>query len=429
MFTKFKTINKRALYGTGAVIIALSLIITGAFSWFDNSQHKTNIATGGNKIVKDDVVLIEDFEEPPDWGQDDELKKEVSVKNTGDGQIFVRLQLKEYMDIATVEYKRTTERLLVDKDGKFMSWTNEAAAKSWLTINGIPFTNAQLVRYIAHGDTTSRIYFATDQNTPLNGRDGKHMLLNYTQNAPLSLIPGVKRAIYSDTDDHRLHPTEECKYTPHLWNGSTFEGGKDTNPNKDPFHEYVAWKLGAPQSNLIKMSVWDGQPVAAWILDDGSDEGWAYWGEALKPGDSTTKILESIKLIKQPDGPFYYAVHVDMQAADTFDLDKVFDKMPKLVKDSYHSKIGFVIDPNTVSISQGGVVNFNAYWNGTQLVPANVNWTVSKGTASGVSAQTTFNNPGVLSIGSAQPTGSLIVTASYNSPMGQKSAKYVIMVK
>ena len=332
MKSNFLTINRRILCAAGAAVVAMALIVTGVYAWFDNSQHKTNVATGGNNTVKQDVVLVEDFEEPEDWMQDDELKKEVSVKNTGDGPIFVRLQFKEYMDLVKVEYNRTPERLMVDSDGKFMFWKTEADAKLWLQNNHIPFTDAQLVKYTAYGETDERIYFATAEDTPLNGRDGKYLLLDYIEHAPKSLVDGVNRGVYSDTDDHRLHPTDECKYTPHLWNGSTLPGGKDTDPDKDPFHEYVEWKLGAP---VIKLSDWDGQPVAAWILDDTSDEGWAYWGQALDPGDSTTMLLETITLINQPDGPFYYALHVDMQAADKYSLNSKFDHIPQAIKDAY----------------------------------------------------------------------------------------------
>jgi len=419
--------NRRSLCVVGAVIVALSMVITGAFAWFDNHQHKTNVVTGGKKTAKEDVVLIEDFESPPDWYPGEELKKEVSVKNTGDGQIYIRIQLKEYMDIAAVVYEHTAERLMVDKDGKFMYWASEAAAKEWLTNNKIPFTDAQLVRYTAYGDTVERVYFATAADTTLNGRDGKQMLLNYTEGAPQSLVPGVNRGTYSNTNDHRLHPTSECLYTPHLWSGSTFEGGKDTEPNKDPFHKYVEWKLGAP---LIKMSAWDGQPVAAWILDDSSNEGWAYWGEALKPGSSTTKLLNSIKLVEQPNGPFYYALHVDMQAADILDLDAQFNNMPQKMQDSYHSRIGFAIVADSPTVLQDGKVTFDAYWNGTKLSPSNVTWTVANLDAERLGSLTKFNTPGILTIGPLQPLGKLIVTAAYATAPGQnKTAQYVITVK
>ena len=93
--------TKRTICLILAAVVALSLIITGAYAWADNSQHRSNIATGGGNVLND-VVLVEDYEEPDDWQQGDELKKEVWVRNTGEGPVFIRLQLKEYMDIAKV---------------------------------------------------------------------------------------------------------------------------------------------------------------------------------------------------------------------------------------------------------------------------------------------------------------------------------------
>lgn len=426
MKRKLKTLNRRTLCGIGAVIVALSLIIGGVFAWNDNSQHKSNIVTGGNLTAKEDVVLVEDFERPDDWQQDDELKKEVSVKNTGEGQIYIRLQLKEYMDIAEVKYTYSDEELLIDSSGKFVAGATTADLKAWLNSNNVVYNDSQIKTYKAYGDTTEKFYLATDANTNINGVYGKKLLLDYTEGTPKSLVDGVSRAAYETTDDHQLHPTGECLYTSHLWSGSTFPGGKDTDPNKDPFHKYVEWKLGAP---LIKMSDWDGQPTASWILDDTSAEGWVYWGEALKPGDSTTKLLESIKLIKQPDGPFYYSLHVDMQAVDLYRLKSEFTGIPQKIEDSYRGEIGFAITSDTQTVAQNGKINFTTAWNGTAVSLSDVTWSVSKGTVSGVETNTKFNTPGVLTIGSAQPLGTLVVTATYNSPEGEKTQKYVITVK
>ena len=315
---------RRLLCGIGAAAVALSMLIGGAFAWADNSQHKTNAVAGGGQGEANDVVLVEDYEEPPDWLEDEALKKEIWARNTGGGPIFVRLQLKEYMDVAAAAYTYSDEFLLVDSDGKFVAADTLEALKAWLDENGVPYTDDQFKRYTAYGGDAERFYFATGETTTINGKYGKKLLLGYAQGAPASLVPGVARGVYENTGDHWSHPTGECLYTPHLWDGSA-----------DPFREYVEWGMGAP---LVKLSDWDGQPVAAWILDDSSAnkaEGWVYWGEALRPGDSTAKLLETITLAKQPAGPFYYAIHVDMQAADLYQLKAEFTGMPDKVNDSY----------------------------------------------------------------------------------------------
>ena len=415
MINKLKNLPRRPLYALAAGAVALSLVIGGAFAWADNSQHKSNIATGGGKMALQDIVLVEDYEKPTDWKMGQEVTKKVSVKNTGEGQLFTRIQLKEYMDIAKITYAYTDEFLLTDSSGKFVAGTTAENLKSWLNNKKVVYDDDQIVQRRAYGDTADKFYLRTNENTNINGMYGKQMLVSYTEEAPKSLVDGVTRADYEETNDHRLHPTGECDYTCHLWK---------TSP--DPFHEYVQWNLGA---GLIKMSEWNGQPVAAWILDDASDEGWAYWGEAINPGAETTKLLESIKLIKQPAGPFYYTLHVDMQATDLYELGARFTGMPAKIENSFRGKIGFGVEPDKLTVTRGGKVNFTAMWNDATVSLSDVTWTVAKLTAPGLGERTKFNAPGILSIGPNQSYGGLLVTASYTSPEGVKTREFVITVK
>ena len=439
--------TKRTIYALLAGIVALSLVVGGVFAWADNTQHKSNIATGGGAGDKNDIVLIEDYEEPDDWQQGDELKKEVWAKNTGDGQLYVRLQLKEYMDIAKVTYDYSDDLLLVNTDGKFMASANTgaptaadlAAYKLALTNMGLVYTDAQITNppLTAYGETVARYYLKTDGTTNLNGKYGKFLLMGFSQAAPRSLVEDVDRGTYEPTIDHKNHPTSECLYTPHVWNGSVCENcgqGDDTDPYDDGtglgFHDYVQWTMGA---DLVLLSDWNGEPVAKWILDDTSAEGWAYWGEALQPGEGTSKLLEKIKLIKQPEGPFYYAIHVDMQAADISQLTSNFNGMPEDIEDSYRGKTGLAIsaEKQTITVNALSTLNFKAAWNGTEITPANaVTWNVTNVSASGMGTNTKFNTPGVLTIGGLQPKGTLLVTAKYTPAGGtERTARFIITVK
>jgi len=432
--------SRRFLCSVGAAAVALAMIVGGVFAWVDNSQHKTNVLTGGNLSEPNDVVLIEDFEEPDDWQEGDELKKEIWVKNTGDGQIYLRVQLKEYMEIAKVTYTYSEEYLLVDTDGKFLAsiGTTTAALASFklaLENRGVVYDDGQIVTLRAYGDTMERFYLATDATTNINGKYGKRMLLDYDQADPKSLVDGVARGSYEETADHRNHPTGECLYTPHLWNDPPSDlnncGQGDDSELHDGtglgFHDYVEWTLGAP---LITLSDWNGEPVAAWILDDTSDEGWAYWGEALRPGDSTEKLLESITLIKQPDGPFYYAIHVDMQAADLYQLTANFTGMPAKIEDSYRGKTGFYINTSTQTAIPGGKVTFKASWFGDELAASDVSWSVSNIDTAYLSTNTRFSTPGVLTLSTEQPAGKLLITAIYTHPGGAAiTRQYVITAR
>jgi alternate signal-mediated exported protein len=222
-----------------AAVIAAALLTGGTYAW-TQSQHKADtFAADGDALYKS-VLLVESFEATDAWARDQELAKEVAVRNTGAAAVFARVQLKEFLEI-----------------------------------------------------------------------DG------------LSLVPGVLRAAYSETDNHALHPTGECAYTARVWPGV---GGV--------LRQYVEWTLGA---SVIPLDAWDGKSVGAWILDTTSAEGWAYWGRPIAPGELTASLLRSLTLVQEPDGAFYYALHVDMQAADASQLRAVFGGMPVSIRTALES--------------------------------------------------------------------------------------------
>jgi len=124
-------------------------------------------------------------------------------------------------------------------------------------------------------------------------------------------------------DGHEDNTAIECTFTEHSWKA----GGAS-----DAFRDYVSWTLGA---KVILYSDWmtdGGEAVAKWILDDRSTtDCWAYWGAAVPPTGSTGNLLQTIKLDRQPDGDFYYAIHADMQAVDYTGLDSWADDNTDIV--------------------------------------------------------------------------------------------------
>ena len=423
--------TKRTLYALLAGVIAVSLIVGGVFAWIDNAQHKSNVVTGGPDNIAQDVVLIEDFEEPEDWLEGDELTKKISVKNTGEGEIFVRVQLKEYMEVSAQHYDYAKDAqdnilyLLVDSDGKFVASANtgndaadKASFKLALDNMGLEYDDSQIVgRFTAYGgDGVARFYLKTDGTTNLNGKNGKQLLVNFDQDAPEPFVTGAIKGSYENTTNNQLHKTAECNYAVHVWDGADH---CDCNKGDvDKFHKYVQWNLG---DDLILMSEWDGLPVDKWILDDVSaakDEGWAYWGKALQPDVETSKLMESIELIKQPDGPFYYALHVDMQAADIYQLKSNFVGMPTEIENVYRPIKGLSITADKTTVGLSGTATFSAYFDGA---PITASWSFArKDGASNSAHPNTKIDPatGVLSIGPAQVVPVVLVIMAKYTPAG-----------
>ncbi|MDR0248071.1 MAG: hypothetical protein LBI44_00175 [Oscillospiraceae bacterium] len=126
----------------------------------------------------------------------------------------------------------------------------------------------------------------------------------------------------------------------------------------DTFQTYVQWNLGA---NVVGYTDWiqfsDKSKEDArgrWVIDDrsltfvepsgfcshvgepghtvcsvGWYEGWVYWDTPIKPGEATSTFMDSMQLVTQPEGAFYYAMHIDMQAVSADSLRYWESTMPE----------------------------------------------------------------------------------------------------
>ncbi|MDR1565546.1 MAG: hypothetical protein LBS74_11370 [Oscillospiraceae bacterium] len=368
---KIKLANK-AIKITTAIIAIASLSITAAFnaSAWEDTQPKLNEAQAN--ALKFSATLEDNFTPELNWRiTDPPLTKEVYVVNPlspldKDAQpIFIRISLKEYLEIAKLEELHTINRFATNlADGHFLAYPDyaagssaawkvdinspipgriftmdggltyydeaevksdlsqyEADAQAWATALGYPARTLEFAYDIITGDAG---WFIPTQQGDINGQYGKRATQLLRPLAPESLIPGVVRAPANDAADHDYepaNPTGEYAYTPYYFGNSKFP----SPIYGSPFREYV--QLNYLDTDIISMSEWDGQPTAKWIYDDSlmaQQNGLLYWGEPLYPGKRTVNVLDSIELIKQPEGPFYYAMHIDMEAVSKDSLEDVW---------------------------------------------------------------------------------------------------------
>jgi len=322
---KSLNLDKKKVATTIIALLALLLVAAGmTYAWTDYKQHKSNDFNG--KGMKYEARLVEDFVEVDDWKVDDgDITKKISVTNLGQsaagfGNVYVRLQLKEYMEIGKVTTVETEKRYMIDTEGRFIYYATEDQAKAAVAQGGKYEGHAYMLLTDAVTGTTG--YFIQTQDHDPNGQMGKHVISDITALDPVKVIAsGPDRA--TSTNHHGtiqniggttafVTHSEECDYAIH-----SFMPGADLETR-----EYIEWRLGA---DVITLSEWldptgqyKGMPVARWIIDNSvanGSQGWVYWGQPLAPdGDVTSLLLDSVRLIKQPDGSFYYVVHTDMEA-------------------------------------------------------------------------------------------------------------------
>ena len=174
------------------------------------------------------------------------------------------------------------------------------------------------------------------------------------------------------TYDPSDHDNDECLYPTHMWEQAGPElCGLDS-------HRYVSWQLGA---SIILAGDWDGDPVDKWILDPVT--GWATWGNALKPGDSTDLLLETITPILYPDGEMLYVIHVDMQATDLAEmLTGDWNGDDWIIKDAFDRNpnvavTGVSINPSSKTMAPGDTFKLTAVVGPANATNKKVTWTSS----------------------------------------------------
>jgi len=302
-----------------AIVIAIfALIVTtlgGTFAYQDYKQHKSNELNG--ESVKYEARLVEDFAEVNDWTVGDgPITKKISVVNLGTepeyGDVYVRIQLKEYMEIGTLSYKETAKRYMIDTDGEFIVFEQVADAIAATTAGGAYAGHAYAE--LTDAVTGKTGFFIETQDHDPNGQMGKYVIYDFTVGEPTAVISSGPQKKAESTNHHSF-PSDECGYAIHSWKQGS---GLETR-------DYIEWQLNT--GAIITIAEWldpngayKGMPVDKWVIDDRNDEGWVYWGRALETGSGTALFMESVELIQQPEGSFYYVIHTDMQAVSLEEL-------------------------------------------------------------------------------------------------------------
>lgn len=323
------------------VVLLLALLVKGSLAWQDISQHKTNKFY--TKPLSHSVVLVENFKPITQWELDEQVVHQVNVRNGQetdnvnkfaytDG--FIRLQLREFMGIASEAFELSTDRLMVDKNGQFYRFEAEADAKKLVKDLKLSSPDDRVVKLTGIDDKGVEHFYIKSMSSDKNGQYGKFLILKIKSDDLISIVSnqdviGLDDDISNkhnniDPDNPNLEDTNI--YTTHLWN----EGDSSFTPSSSPFKQYVEWQLG---TDVITLNDWinnhQSKPVKKWIVDTRSTgEGWVYWGDTLEhsnqnndPNNITSMLLESIKLIKQPKGRAEYRIHVNMDAVSFEDLD------------------------------------------------------------------------------------------------------------
>ena len=339
-----KKTTAHKLYRTGAVVLIAAILASGTFAWRDLSQRKVNEFTGGNNP---DVVLVEDFEETADWSiQNPVVNKDVSVKNTGDTELYVRVKFSEYLETKGSAYvldENGQEVLFaLDKDGNYIETTAEDP--NGFAANGKYYVVAQG----ANGEIDAM------NDTNRNGQIGKHMI----DDSVVVQTAGATRG------DHTTYPVHNV-YT-------RAEGATDS---------FYAWidEITWQMPNAVTMAEWqaDGSKYGAfWVLDS---DGWAYWAEPLRSGAQTALLMDSATMEHMVVGEMFYAVGSQLDAISPDETTAWDTTMTDAAKTFF---AGLLEQPVTPAYAVGDTVEFGTHFDDKMEGEA-ISWWVTDVAADG----------------------------------------------
>ena len=407
---KSKHSSKRRSVGIiVSIVLALAILLTGTLAFVIPFQHRSN--EFDIEGIRFDATLNENFTPVRRWRvTDPPVTKQINVTNTGDndvtfGSVFVRLQLREFMEIYNTTYyywapNGTTMIPRADMDttpgqaALFMTDSNNLGGNPSRVFVVAPSTwddgaevyvhlseaaaRAQILEDYAHlfpngiaghtlVQTTDYIsgvtgWFVISEQGDLHGQYGRYMVAIIDRDTDNPQIIGTQSVPRATNVDYGLHePNGECLYDIHLWNEAIPSFANTTAQ----YRQFIEWTLG---ENVLLMSEWDGMPVSAWIIDDSvtNTHGWVYWGRSLRVGQTTYNFLESVRLIHSPGHDAYYVIHTHMYSVSYESLD-TWDMPPRIEDALRLPEFGDVVNQRDEIID--GWSNEPIIWTGSMPNP------------------------------------------------------------
>lgn len=294
--------RQKAIKSVIAVILVLAIIMTGTYAWQSISQQAVN------KVIPDANPggrLHDDFN-----GEN----KDVYVENFSKSvPIFARIRLDEYMEIGADagtnldDPERLATPVVEDTDVNDMSTWKTYIPEAYLKEGEFNLIHVNYWSWETGGSTVFMPTFnknkdslTADINGTFEGPDGD---------------PATEEDRYKDYKEYTLdeEKTADAIYDADANDVDEGDAGVEDVNYTTTEETHVAKKTQT--GTVITMKEWlEGgcKPGKYWVYDE---DGWAYWGEQLQPGEATGLLLDGIQLTGSTNEPSYYAINVVAQFA------------------------------------------------------------------------------------------------------------------
>ena len=392
--------RKKQVSAVVAAVLVMVIALTGTYAWRSISQTALNeAASGGNPGGR----LHDDF---------NGSNKDIYVENFGDIPIFARIQLREYMEtgkdagINKDDPNRDAIPVLAGTDiNDISTWTVHTSGDPHASFH------SEYWKWALGGETVFMPTFnknkdslAADINGTFAGPDGDPTTDNDRYGDYVNYTLGEQKtgsAVYdadADEEDEGEAAVE----------GVDIETREETHAAK-----------ATQNATVLSMAEWKAQGAPRgkyWVYDT---DGWAYWAEAIQPGEATGMLLDGIELQKNLTD-WYYAIKVTAQFATADDLGSKTDSdgffQEGMTDDALLLLSGISGNPAVTVRAYGDAkigktVQFHAVVGafGEEAADQSVTWAVSGST----SADTVIDTNGLLTVGADETIdGTLTITAT-----------------
>ena len=400
--------------GILALILISAIMLTGTFAWQSISQNVVNEV--GVKGLNVGGRLHDDF--------NGEENKDIYVENFGNEPILARIRLDEYMEIGAGagrkgEQQETNQAEPVVEGTELedqTTWTTHIPNETGVTDCDTPAS--KLHEYFEWEMGGSTIFMPTFNKN----KDSLKSDVNGTFAGPDG-DPSTKEDRFEDYQEY----TDQQKVT----SNAVYDADDNTVDEGDGSAEGVNHKTieethtakSTQTGTVITMAKWkeDGsQPGKYWVYDT---DGWAYWAEAIQPGEATGLLLSKISLKQQMSDDWYYGINAVAQFATDDDLgDDTEDTgfyEDGLTDDAYELLMKAAGHKETVEITTannadkclpGNALQFTAKitLGGKVFGPQEVNWSISSAYTGG----TSINTSGLLTVAAGETNAELTIKAA-----------------
>lgn len=340
-----------------ATVTAAAIALSGTFAWSSIAQMAKNEAQG---TLNPGVRLHDDYS---GWNTATKsgLTKDIYVENYSDVTVYARVRLDEFMEIGTGagtkdgQPNNSTAKSLV-------SGSDIDAVGTWKThipgVSDLDDGTKETYEYNDESKTFHRYWDWTFGGEDPDNTDGSTIYMPTANKNKDSLTADINGSMETDKNGNILRKADGTFNNYVEYKAGDVSTGRDTyydandavvgkgNPSdnsaamsgedykitKETYTAKETAKIPTSQNgvgvitmqNYIDNYLDKGETsYVGWVYDT---DGWAYWSQPLLPGETTSLLLDSIKLKESPEDSWYYAINAVGQFATKDDLGVFSDK-------------------------------------------------------------------------------------------------------